>query len=299
MTSGYADFPSIISSMQTQHQVIFVDEDMGLIDIIKFLYKQRLLIALCITAAVLGATMYLVFKPLAYEASASIQVAKVAGKEVETAAVLNEKIKLPLYFSTSTLQTCRNESTPPPSGSLAGLLTTQTAKNSPFLNISVKLASPDKAKECILQVVNDIQSHQALLMKPLIQKQQSLLNTLLSKIKLVEEIIQYISTQLAHRSVSNERFAAVAMLLATSTAKENDIKDLRAQLMDLESEMSPHQTAETSLAAPIATNIAAVPKAWLVLLLAILAGFFMGALLGAVKSWWIASWPSLKKQVKT
>jgi ElaB/YqjD/DUF883 family membrane-anchored ribosome-binding protein len=285
--------------MQTQHQASFADEEMGLIDIIRFLFKHRLWMAFCITTAVLGATAYLYFKPLAYEASASIQVAKVAGEEVETTAVLNEKIKLPLYFSDSTLQACHNESTPAPSGGLAGLLTTKTSKNSPFLNLSVRMASPEKAKECILQVVSDIQSHQALLTKPLIQKQQSLRNALLSKINVAEEITQFLSTQLASRSVSNERFAAAAMLLATSTSKDHEIKDLRAQLMDLENEMSPHQTSEAILAAPIATNIAAETKPWLVVLLAALAGFFMGALLGALKSWLIASWPALKKQAKT
>ena len=274
------------------------DEEIGLIEVAQFLIDNRSWIALCTVAGLLLGSLYVGFKPASFEASASIQVAKVAGEEVETTAVLNEKIKLPLYFSTSTLHACHNESTPPPSGSLAGLLTTQTSKNSPLLNISVKMASHDKAKECILQVVNDIQSHQSLLIKPLIQKQQSLRNTLLSKINVAEEITQFLSTQLARRSISNERFAAAAMLLATSTTKEHEIKDLRAQLMDLENEMSPHQTAEAILAAPIAINLAAEPKVWLVLFLATLAGFFTGALLGAVKSWLIVSWPASIKQVK-
>ena len=95
------------------------DADIGLIEMVQFLIDNRSWIAVWTFVALLLGSLYVFFKPAAFEATASIQVAMVSGEAVETAAVLNEKIKLPLYFSTGTLQTCAGDGKPSPTESLA------------------------------------------------------------------------------------------------------------------------------------------------------------------------------------
>ena len=74
------------------------DADIGLIEMVQFLIDNRSWIAVWTFVALLLGSLYVFFKPADFEATASIQVAMVSGESVETAAVLNEKIKLPLYF---------------------------------------------------------------------------------------------------------------------------------------------------------------------------------------------------------
>lgn len=272
------------------------DEDIGLIEIAQFLIDNRIWLAACSFAGLLLGSLYVVFKPSSFEANASIQVAMVSGEPVETAAVLNEKIKLPLYFSTGTLQACAADGIPSPTGSLVHTLKTQVSKNAPFLNLTVAMPTPALAQNCLMAILTDIQTQQAYLAAPVLAKQRNLLETVKSKLAFSEEISKFLSSQQANINISNEKFSAAAMLLATTTAKDTEIKALQSQLMNLETGLSPTQTKPASLAAPINTPASPVGlHTGLVLLLSALLGLLLAVLTSLARS----AWQRIKPQLKT
>ena len=281
--------------MQNKQQATNTDEEVGLIEVIQSFINYRTWIAACALSTMLGGAVYILIKPVVYEAHASIQSAMVAGEVVEATTVLNEKIKLPLYFSTSTLQTCASDGKPDATGSLASLLKTKATKTSHFLYISVNLGSADQAKACLTAVLTDIQIQQGLLTKPLIQKQQAMLDTVTSKLNFAEEISKFLVNQNVEKQVNNKNFAAAAMMLSTSTSKEREIKELRSELMALETALSPAQTSPASLAAPIyapATPSGISP--WLVMVMA----FLLGVVLGVVSAMFRAAWPAFRARLR-
>ena len=272
-----------------------LDDSIGLVDIIRFFIAHRHWIAICAFLIVLGAALFLFTRPSVFEASATIQVAMVDAEEVETPAVLSEKIKLPLYFSKSTLQSCARDGKPNDSDTLAGVLKTRVIRNSPFLNISVQMALPEQAKACLLSVTADIQTQQALVATPLLQKLQAKLDAVKFKLKVAEEISNFLASQGSRVQIGDYKFAAAAMLLATSTANNHEIKTLRLELMELETALSAINTNHTSLAAPIfASPMPVGVQPWLVLLLACFAGVFLGVL----TAWMKSVWPSLLAQLR-
>ena len=281
--------------MHDKNNEDLADTDIGLIEIAQFLIDNRSGIVVCTFAGLLLGSLYVVFKPASFEASASIQVAMVSGEPVETAAVLNEKIKLPLYFSTGTLQTCAADGKPSPTGSLTPTFKTQVSKNAPFLNLTVAMPTPALAKNCLMAILTDIQTQQAYLAAPVLAKQRNMLETVKSKLAFSEEISKFLSSQQANINISNEKFSAAAMLLATTTAKDNEIKELRSQLMNLETGLSPTQTKPASLAAPINTPASPVGlDAGLVLLLSAFLGFLLAVMSSLARSAWLRIKPQLK-----
>ena len=282
--------------MQNNQQATNTDEEVGLIEVIQFFINYRTWIAACALSTMLGGAVYILIKPVVFEAHASIQSAMVAGEVVEATTVLNEKIKLPLYFSTRTLQTCASDGKPDATGSLASLLKTKATKSSHFLYISVNLGSAEQAKACLTAVLTDIQIQQGLLTKPLIQKQQAMLDTVMSKLNFAEEISKFLVNQNVEKQVNNNKnFAASAMMLSSLTFKEREIKELRSELMALETALSPAQTSPTSLAAPIyapATPSGISP--WLVMVMA----FLLGVVLGVISAMFRAAWPAFRARLR-
>jgi hypothetical protein len=147
-----------------------------------------------------------------------------------------------------------------------------------------------------MAILTDIQTQQAYLAAPVLAKQRNLLETVKSKLAFSEEISKFLSSQQANINISNEKFSAAAMLLATTTAKDTEIKALQSQLMNLETGLSPTQTKAASLAAPINTSASPVGlHAGLVLLMSAFLGFLLAVLTSLARS----AWRRIKPQLKT
>jgi hypothetical protein len=95
--------------MSLQKQLPAEDDEISLIDILLFLKASGGNIVKSTSVCLLAGGVYYFSVPKMYEASAAIQMARVAGELVETPAVLLEKMKLPLYFSSATLQACGSD----------------------------------------------------------------------------------------------------------------------------------------------------------------------------------------------
>lgn len=91
--------------MTTQSQQQVKDDEISLIDILLFLKASGRNVFISKIGCLLIGVVYYFAVPKMYEATATIQMATVAGEMVETPAILVEKIKLPLF---SPLRLCRH-----------------------------------------------------------------------------------------------------------------------------------------------------------------------------------------------
>jgi hypothetical protein len=225
--------------------------------------------------AIAGAT-YASLKPVKYEAKATIQMATVAGSAVETPSILVEKLKLPLYYASSTVKACGLEGSPTAGQELAAALKPAINKNAPFVTISYKGNAAEGAAKCLQSVLEDIQVNQGLLSKPIVDAKKSQLSLLQQKLMAAEKLTGLLPTKNLKFNFSDSQFSAASLLILTLTTKENEIKDLRNQINDLQIALQEPQTRGPKLVTEIyAPNVSTESNRGLIALLAAFIGGFL------------------------
>lgn len=271
-----------------------MEDDISLMDIARFFIDNQRQIALSTVACGVLGLAYGFLAPAQFEATMNVQMAMVNNAPIEAPNLVIEKMKLPLYFSQNTWAVCDTDQEMTPSRTLAKKLNPILNKNASFIGLSYRAESPDAAKACLQAVLEDIRSKQQLLAEPLIKQKQTYLATLKDKLAAAEEVTKYLSSQNQSLQFKDEKFSAHALLLATRLNKDNEIKDLRNQIVDLEISLKPPQTQETYLAAPVyASTQRVAPHRSLILAMALMAGFMLGIVGVLTRKAWI----SMKSQL--
>lgn len=252
-------------------------DEISLRDIIDFVADHWRNAALGGLAAGVLAGAYAFLAPADYRATATIQVAKVANIEVEPPNVLLEKLKLPQYFSATTHTACDVADDEQPGLRIAKAIKPMSTKNTPFVSISFLGKSPGAAKKCIESILSDINSNQSEIAKPILATKKNQLGNLKLKMESAERLVNLLPSSKSNPAsvfeFSDSKFSAAALLLATVISKENEIKDLRTQINDLEIALSEPQTKGAYLATPIdAPNVPAGRSPLLIILLASFVG---------------------------
>lgn len=201
----------------------FEDEDVvTLVDVINFFREGwRWIVATPLICIVLGAA-YVQFAPSVYEATAHIQMAKVADVPVESPEILSKKLKIPTYFTESTLQACQVPNGQVLVENLKAELSHSTNPTSD-LPVRYKARSPEKAKACLSAIFKDIRLNQDVLAqhkqgnfaKQTKAFKEAELNVLKEKLK---ELIQN------SESLSKDKGAS-ALIISFCLNKENLNKD--------------------------------------------------------------------------
>lgn len=265
------------------------DDEISLIDIFKFLKDGWVLLFLTTVVGFFGGVGYVFIEPIKYQATANIQMATVADKAVESPDVLVEKLKLPLYFSEATINACDVGIQKTGGEYLTKSLNPNTNKNAPFVNISFEAKSAKVAKQCLAGVIEDIQSNQNILAKPVIDAKNNQLNMLKQKLVDSERFHNQLGVKSVSFDFSDPKFSASQLLIATVLMKDNEIKDLRYQITDLQAALEEPQTRTTHIVTPIyAPEQRVLPKRILIVIsgMAALAGLFFGILLLLLHRTW-------------
>jgi len=254
-----------------------LEDEISLKDIIDFLVESWKVIALGGIIGGLLATGYAFITPPKYQATANIQVARVAGTDVETPNILVEKLKMPMYYSTESYSACNVMDKIEPGEMIAKNLKPVLSKTTPIINFSYKEDSSINAQKCLESVLNDIRSNQNLLAKPILEGKKNQLTNLKQKLEAAERVIKILPNQSSNFDFSDTKFSASALLLATTLSKENEVKDLRTQINDLEIALLEPQTREAFLTTPIyAPKQKVSPRRALILMGGLAAGLFSG-----------------------
>ena len=270
------------------------EDEISLLDIIQFFNDNKVFIGAATALSGLVGLILGFWLPPQYEATMNIQMAMVANSPVETPSLVVEKMKLPLYFSASTWDVCDTDQEMTPSRTLAKKLNPILNKNAPFIGLSYRAESPDAAKKCLQAVLDDVRNKQQIIADPIIKQKQTYLLTLKDKLAAAEAVAKFFTSQKQDMQFKDDRFSANALILATRLSKENEVKDLRNQIVDLEISLTPPQTQETFLAAPLfASPHKVAPSKSLILAIALMAGFMLGIFGVLVRKAWITIKPKL------
>jgi hypothetical protein len=158
------------------------DEEISFIDVLLFLKASGGNIVKSTLICLLAGGVYYFYVPKMYEASATIEMAMVAGELVETPAFLLEKMKLPLYFSPVTLQACGSDVGLSSQYKFVDKIKPTINKSAPMLSFVTQAPSTQEAKACLNLVITEVSNNQDAIAKDLLkQKKQKLqlLNDLL------------------------------------------------------------------------------------------------------------------------
>ena len=273
-----------------------VEDEISLLDIVRFFIDNKVFIG--ITTALSGLMGLIIgfWLPAQYEATMNIQLAMVADSPIESPGMVVEKMKLPLYFSSSTWEVCNTDQEMTPSRTLAKKLNPTLNKNAPFIGLSYKGDSQEAAKKCLQAVLEDVRNKQSILSEPIIRQKQVYLAALKEKLTAAEQAAKIFSSQKQDLQFKDDKFSPNALILATRLRMDNEIKDLRNQIVDLEISLSAPQTQETYLAAPLYASPQKVsPSRSLILAIALLGGFMLG-IFGVLMR---KTWATLKSQLHT
>lgn len=257
-----------------------LEDEISLKDIIDFLIESWKSILVTGLLGVLGAITYITVTPNMYQATANIQMAKVAGTDVESPAILIEKLKMPMYYSQKTYSACNVMDEILPGEEIAKSLKPSLSKTAPIITFSYKEKSPEAAQQCLEGVLEDVRANQKLLAKPIFDAKSYQLLNLKQKLDAAEKTLKILPSKNSNFDFTDSKFSASTLLLATTLNKENEIKDLRTQVNDLEVSLTEPQTRETFLAAPIyAPQQKVSPKRAIALIAGLMGGLFLGLVL--------------------
>ena len=228
-----------------------INQEISLREVIDFFEAswKKILIG-GIVGAILGISSALTI-PTQHQATGYIQTGKVANQDIESASLLVSKLKIPTFFSTNTLRACQADGNIEPGLTLAKQLNPLIMKDSAVVTISYVSKTPEIAKKCLENVLADIRLNQSMLADPLILSKKNQLANLKQKLTSTEEITKIWSTKNANFDFNDAKFSASSLLLATTLSKENEIRDLIAQINELKNTLAEPQTKEAYFTAPI------------------------------------------------
>ena len=260
------------------------DDEISLIDVLLFLKASGGNIVKSISVCLLAGGAYYFSVPKMYEASATIEMARVAGELVESPAVLLEKMKLPLYFSPATLQACGSDSGLSSHAKFVDKIKPSITKSAPMLSFVTQAPSTQDAKACLNSVIAEVSNNQDAIANPLLQQKKQKLQQMGDQLKLREEIGKIFSVPKVNSNASDAQLSARALSISFSTANAAEINDLRFQISNLENALIAPQTHSVSLASSVYSPEVFVNKRPLFTLGICLAlGVFLGLLVTGVQ----------------
>lgn len=242
-------------------------DDISLIDIYVFFRDGwKILVLFSLVGLLIGVIASFVL-PVKFQASALIEPALVNKSRIESIVVLSEKMKMPTYYETTTIQVCDLQDLDNPAQALVNRLKPTVGRNSSYVSVSYKAETPARAEACLEQVLQDVVKNQANLAKPLInnievelanaeqelqsnivERDQQRLNNrdklkvAKSKLAAAENFVDKFSKESLSFKFADQQFSATALLLSTLIAKQNEIKDLEIQINALELVVAANMT---------------------------------------------------------
>ena len=264
------------------------DDEISLFDIYEFLREGWATIA---ATTVLGGAVGIgaaFVTPEKFLASATIQPARVLGNDVESIAVLAEKMRSPTYYSPQTFTACDVADSANPAQTIATALNPNVARNSAFVSVSFKSTSINTSVACLNAILVDVQRAQTVIKEPVLQKtnaelqqnrrrletarikntqelkqNKEQLQALKEKLKTAQQFVARFENSAPRFDFKDDQFSASSLLLATILTKQNEIRDLQVQITNLEMRVSASLTGREDEILSLEKSIADTERALL------------------------------------
>jgi len=170
--------------MNPQEPIQAEDDEISQIDILLFLQASFSNVVKSLVVCLLAGGAYYFSVPKMYEASVTIEMATVMGEQVQTPAVLVEKMSLPLYFSPLTLEACGSDGGLNSQAKFVDKIKPSINKSAPMVSFVTQAPSSQEAKACLNGVIAEVYNNQDAIAKPLLQQKKQKLRQLSDKLKL-------------------------------------------------------------------------------------------------------------------
>jgi capsular polysaccharide biosynthesis protein len=263
------------------------EEEISLIDILRFAKSAYKMIAIFGVIGLLAAIAYLVITPKQYEATAQIAMAQIGasnnnnnnnnnlnplGINIEEPALMIARFSSPMSFSQEELAACGFEDKPDGAAALAKAIKLTPAKGVPnVVELKTFGSSPQAAIDCANAIFDLTKKTQAQILVPYIEE---------AKIKLAddEERINR-AKELVSRSDKGGS-AMSAIYLST----RDEIRYLLDEMTALKNILASNQNRATRLIAPIYASDAPIsPKKRIALAGGLFGGLFFGLLIALAR----------------
>jgi hypothetical protein len=282
--------------MSQQEQQQAEDDEISLIDVLLFLKASggNILKSTCVCLLAGGAYYFSV--PKMYEASATIEMATVAGEPVETPAVLLEKMKLPLYFSPATLQACGSDGGLSSQAKFVDKIKPSINKSTPMVSFVTQAPSSQEVKACLNGVIADVSSNQDAIAYPYLEQKKRQLNQLSEQLKVEEEIGKSLPPPRFNNNLTETQSTASLLLMTLRKTNIDEINALRSQINSLKFDLIEPKTRPTSLPSSVYSSEDSVnnKRPLFTLGLCLVLGVFLGLLVTVVMR--VA--PGIRQQIR-
>lgn len=186
------------------------------------------------------------FMPKMYKASATIEMAMVAGETVETPATLLQKMKMPLYFSPSTHQICGSDGDFDSESKFFDKIKPSINKSAPFVSFVTQAQSSREAKACLNAVIAEVSSNQDAISKPLLEQKKQNLQKLTVGLKFAEEVIKPFLASKANKNNPTDEIFSVRNMSNIFRGIDS-INSLRVKISAIENELVAPKTRSARL----------------------------------------------------
>ena len=256
------------------------EDEISLYELIVFLSKNWKFIFFGGFCGLIAGVAYITFVVVdQYEATAIVQMAKVAGNEVESPSVLMLKHQMMPYFSENTLKKCvainQNKAN----------LKLEVNNKLNLLTIKYSSKSSNDAIKCLNAALEDIIVIQNTLSYPALELSRKQLIDLLHKLATLDVLIQKSPSDQIYPASTYSTLTSDGLIYLAQLNKQIEVQDLRSKINLLVTNLNYPQTKEAELLAPIFVNtITDIKK--IALLAAIFAGIFLSFIFLLVNKWW-------------
>lgn len=256
------------------------DDEISLLDIYEFLKDGWLTIAATtVLGGAIGVGTAFVL-PEKFLASATIQPTRVLGNDVESIAVLAEKMRLPTYYSQQSFTACDVADSTNPAQTLATALNPNVARNSAFVSVSFKSTNINTSIACLNAVLADVKQNQNESAERQIALATATINKEKEQLKIAEDFVSSVSQKTLTFNFKDTQFSASQLLFGMLQSKQNEITNLKSSIQRTELLLSEPQTKSASFTTPIYSPSQKVePKRSLIAVISVLAGGFIGLML--------------------
>jgi LPS O-antigen subunit length determinant protein (WzzB/FepE family) len=256
------------------------DDEISLLDIYEFLKDGWLTIAATtVLGGAIGVGTAFVL-PEKFLASATIQPTRVLGNDVESIAVLAEKMRLPTYYSQQSFTACDVADSTNPAQTLATALKPNVARNSAFVSVSFKSTNINTSIACLNAVLADVKQNQNESAERQIALATATINKEKEQLKIAEDFVSSVSQKTLTFNFKDTQFSASQLLFGMLQSKQNEITNLKSSIQRTELLLSEPQTKSASFTTPIYSPSQKVePKRSLIAVISVLAGGFIGLML--------------------
>ena len=273
--------------MMNNQQIEDIDDEISILEIIEFFREswKRILFGGVVGGA-LGVS-FVLLSPAMYQATANLQLGKVAGADVEPPNVVLEKLKMPTYFSAQTLVACGVEEPAESGTQVIKALNPTALKGTPIIKISYKDKNIDQAKKCLESSLNDIRINQNGISEPIIRQKKSQIAKLRQEVEAARQVSDALSSKSKTIDFSDAKAASSFLLLRNALDKKNEFMNLNLKIGDLELELVEPNTKEAHFATPVfAENTNGEQKKFLITLGSVIGGIVLTLGFLIVGRWW-------------